>query len=580
MTSTFLDTVKLLKKADKAYYNTGKPVMTDMAYDRLRDKLAKDAPKIKDLKVRTKVKAYLGSTGVAETTGKKEKHPFYLPSLNKIKDDEPKGYKKYLDRFKRYYRLKDTPLQHVVGPKFDGSSVRHQYVDGAYVKSITRGDGLIGRDVTAHCRHLIKLGKMPAKIPLKGVVEIRSEICITKKDFAPWKGKKIDGYTYKEARNSANSYLVAKTVKKDFASCLTVVAFDCFDPDGNDLFPTKFRAIKAMAKWGFSDLYAKHATVWSEPGLKKGLDFMLDRFTSESFVIECDGVVVEANPRSIRVAMRVGYEDARPIRAMAYKHGKTTDKTAQITKVKRVFWTAAADGARVPNVEYDPIKVGNTTLTNALAHNAANVLDLGICLGVEVKVVRAGGVIPQVVEVTKRNKGLLRLPTKCDCGAKLDRIGPDLYCSAPDKCMYTQEAKFSRSCRFMDLDGLGTEGETKLFQKCGTIFKMLKLKEQVFQQVLGNAAGKRVFASITKWRKKASWLDMMVASGAFTRPGFSLAAKGLAKMLEVVAAKNIEITKLSAKDVKAALVKKGMTGAGTELFTAQWPEFIKFVNAI
>jgi DNA ligase (NAD+) len=568
-----------LQGYDKVYFNTGKSKVPDRQYDHWKDELSEANKKLKD----KSIKAYLESTGVEELGDKKVKHNFYLPSLNKIKDDEPKALPKYLAKVKKCWRLKDKPLQFVLGPKFDGSSVEHVYEGGKYKQSITRGDGWEGRDVSNHCRELIKLGKMPLLIPEKEHIRIRSEVCITRKDFAPWKGKKVGSYTYKEARNSANSYLTAKTVKKDFAKVISVIAFDCFDRDGNAHFPTKFKAVKAMAEWGFSNLFEQHIRLATATmDLKAELDRMLEYVSSEKFPIECDGVVIEANSSNLRAAMRVGMEDKRPTHAMAYKYGRTTDKTAQTTKVKRLFWTAAADGARVPNVEYDAIKVGNTTLTNALVHNAAMVEELGIVEGCEVKVVRSGGVIPQVVEVTKAVKGKsVVLPTKCSCGSKLKRQGPDLYCTNKD-CAETNEAKFSRSCKFMSLDGLGGEGEKKLFAKCGTVAKVFHLKVGDLQKVLGNVAGQRVYASIQKWKAGASWADLMVVSGAFTRSGFSLAGKALEKIGK---AGGIDLTKAVPKskglDVKPLEKLKGkVKGEAGDLFNAGWANFVKFVNSI
>lgn len=562
-----------LHALDKAYFNTGKSKVSDAQYDKLKDQLAAANKKLKSAKI-TK---YLESTGTAETSGQKRNHPFYLPSLNKIKDDEPKHIPKYLKKVKSFWRMKDKPLQFGLGPKFDGSSVLHDYNNGTYTRSTTRGDGDVGRDVTPHIKELIRLGKVPGKIPQKGVVHVRSEVCLTRKDFAPWKGKKIDGYTYKEARNSANSYLVAKTVKKDFAKCITVVAFDCFDKDGNAVFPTKFKAVKAMAEWGFSSLFADHIQLIDETmDIKAHLDAMLEKVSSPDFPIECDGVVIEANSSHLRSAMRVGMEDKRPTHAMAYKYGVTTDKTAQVTKVLKLFWTAAADGARVPNVEYAPIKVGNTTLTNALAHNAANVEELGLTVGCEVKVVRSGGVIPQVVEVTKAAKGKkVTLPHRCECDTLLVRIGPDLYCTN-DECQYTGAAKFSRACKFMNLDGLGSKGEEKLYEVCGSTSKLFTMNEAKLQALLGNAAGKRVHASIKKWYANCSWSDMMVVSGVFTKPGFSLASKNLEPMVKALGLKlGQPLPKLKNADIKAKV--KGVAGG---LFAIKWPEFVAFVNSI
>lgn len=566
-------TLATLKKADKAYFNSGKPIMTDAEYDKLRDALAKT--KITDKKLAAEVKKYLASTGTEETSGEKVDLPFYLPSLDKIKTDEPKAFDKFVER-----TVKAGAVQFIVGPKFDGSSFLLQYVNGAFKDAFTRGNGNVGRRVTKHARKLIEAGRVPAKIDQKGTIYIRCELCITRKAFKKWEGKTVGGRTYNEARNAVNGFLTAKSFDADFTKVLSVVAFDLMDAKGNAVLDTKLTAVKWLAAQGFSDMFAKNYKLVKGDAVKTALDAMLKAVSSPSYEIECDGVVVEANLATVRTSLRKGREDRRPYFAMAYKYGVTEDATAQITTVRKLVWTAGADGARIPNVEYDPIKVGKTELSAASAHNAKNIVDLNLGVGAKVKIVRSGGVIPHVVEVTKVGTKA-KLPTKCDCGAKLVMGDAHLYCSKPDKCPQTMLARLEKAANHLGIDGLGASGFAKLYDAgITTILKLFNAPKPKLQKVLGNAAGAKVHASAQEWRSELEVADIMVVSGAFIRPGMSIAGKGAEKVAKALGKSILNYAGKPNALTKKLIVVPGIGAETVKLFVDGYPKFCAFYNAV
>lgn len=577
-------TLTLLQKADTAYFNADgkkiKPIMTDAEYDKLRDALEK--AKVGDKKLAAAVKKYLAGTGAKETGGEKVKLPFYLPSLDKLKTDEPKWFDKYIER-----TAKVGAKQYVVGPKFDGTSFLIKIVNQIPVAAYTRGSGSVGRNVTKHLRKMIELGVVPAKVAkIKGTnpnspIYVRCELCITRKAFKKWSGKKVDGRTYGEARNSVNGILTGTRFHDAFVKDCSVVAFELMDANGNAVMDTKLAAVKWLADQGFSDMFAKTVKLVSGDKIKPTLDAMLAKVSASDYMIECDGVVIEANKASVRGALRDQRgPDKRPYYAMAYKYGVTEDATAQITQVTEFFWTAGADGARIPNVSYAPIKVGNTTMTNASAHNAKNVMALNLNLGAKIKVVRSGGVIPHVVEVIKPGKKA-GLPAVCSCGAKLKMGDAHLYCSKPDTCAETLRARFEKALKFVNFDGMGGVGMVKVYDAgLNTFAKLIAASAPKLQKLLGNAAGAKVHKSISAKVAKFNAVDWMVVSGAFIRPGMSMADAKLSLVYDALGKKLYSYGAKPKALRKALSAVDGLGEESIDLFVAGYPKFLKFYNSV
>lgn len=573
----------LLRTADTAYFNADskkiKPIMSDAAYDKLRESLAK--AKIGDKKLAAEVKKYLAGTGAQETSGKKVDLPFYLPSLDKLKTDEPKWYDKFIDR-----TTKVGARQYVIGPKYDGSSILIKIVGQKPVAAYTRGNGHVGRDVTQHLRKFIELGLVPAKVAkIKGAnsnapIYVRCELCITRKAFKKWQGKVVDKRTYSESRNSVNGILTGTRFHDAFIKDCSVVAFELMDAKGNAVMDTKLSAVKWLAAQGFSDMFAKSIKLVSGDKIKPTLDAMLKKVSASDYIIECDGVVIEANKATVRGALRASRgEDKRPYYAMAYKYGVTEDPTAQITQVTRFFWTAGADGSRIPNVEYAPIMVGKTELTGASAHNAASVLEMNLNFGAQIKVVRSGGVIPHVVAVVKPGKKA-QLPKICGCGAKLVMGDAHLYCSKPDQCSETLLARMEKALNFVNPDGLGKQGIAKLFDaKINTFAKVLKVPHSKLQRLLGNAVGSKVYNSLKSKVSKLTPVDWMVVSSAFIRPGMSMAVEKLSLVHTALGKKWLGYSN-KPKALRAKLSQmEGLGEESIDLFIKGYPTFLQFYNS-
>lgn len=577
-----------LKKADEAYFNSDKPIMSDKEYDKLREQLTK--AKIPDAALRTAVKKYLAGTGIADSnSGAKVALPFYHASLDKMKTDSPKDIPAFLKRFS-----KPTTLQFVTTPKADGSSLSLRYSKGKFVSARSRGDGTVGRDVTLHAQQFVKAGIIPATIDAKGDVYVRCEIFITRKAFKRWQGKKVGNSVLQEARNAVNGVLTGKgkNFNMDFIRDLSVVALDITDKNGSAIFDTKLQAIKAGAAWGFNDVLARHAKLVSggEEKIQAALRAALEKVSDKKFELECDGVVIEVNRSTERAALRHGREDRRPYYAMAYKYGVTDDSTAQDTTVKLVFWTKGADGANIPNVEYEPIMVGKTQLTNASMHNAKALVDMNVQAGSVIKVVRSGGVIPHVVSVVKQPKkaGPTPLPTKCSCGARLEMDGPNLYCTKPDKCPDTIASRFDSAIKYLELDGLGAVGVAALV-KAGitTLPQLVKVSEKKFVAMFKEAAGKRVYKSVQKFANQESdWYVLMVASGVFVRRGFALGETRSKKFIKALNLESATLAKFEAFAENPNLLAKKLKDVkdmGPEvvmLLGLGMPQFIKFVKAL
>lgn len=591
----------LLKSADRAYFNSDTPAMKDKQYDLLREQLEKLGAKLKDPKIKAKVKEYLESTGVEESSGAKVDLPFYLPSLDKLKSDSPAGITKFLARI-----AKVAPTALVIGPKFDGSSflLRYSRKTGKLVSAFTRGSGHVGRDIMGHAATLVAANRIPAALALDDMLgvkgkgrhlHVRCEICMRKDDFKKWQGKSVGGKKLEEVRNAVNGWVISKRPNAKFAADLSVVAFDLTDDNGDAVFNLKTTAVNWLARQKFSSMFADHIQTVNaknasdESAFKATLDECLKEVSGKKFEVECDGLVIEANQAQVRKTLRKERgPDKRPYYAMAYKYGVSEDTTAQITTVKKIVFTFAADGALVPNVEYEPITVGNTVLRNALLHNVANMRRLKIGKGCKIKVVRSGGVIPHVVEVVQKGLTRTKVPTKCPtCGAKTEVGEANVYCTN-SLCDGVLAARFSKAISYMDLDGLGGKGVTKLREGgIDTVPKLFKTKLRAMQTILGQSNGARAHTAVATVRDADnSWAYWMTLSGVFISHGHSLADKKLELIVQALGMDGMtKIDHLGGKDRRKTLKErlskaKGLGAESIDLFVLKLPQFLAFMKRL
>ena len=288
--------------------------------------------------------------------------------------------------------------------KMDGLACSLKYRDGVFYQAVTRGDGLIGEDVTLNVK---TIENIPLKLStseeypsssdtLKAVrpslrsseegipseVEVRGEIVIFKKDFEKLKDK------FANPRNLAAGSIRQLDPKVAASRPLKFVAYDLVKPD----LPTHKQAYEMLRDLGFQT--SGEDKVWGGDDTRGLFEYIdkLDEYR-KTLPFNTDGMVIKINDR--KVYDKLGIVGKTPRGAVAYKF----PAEEATTKVKDIVISIGRTGAATPVALFDPVSVAGTTVRHASLHNADEIARLDVRIGDTVIVYKAGDIIPQVKEV-------------------------------------------------------------------------------------------------------------------------------------------------------------------------------------
>ena len=272
--------------------------------------------------------------------------------------------------------------------KMDGLACAIHYDNGILTRAVTRGDGLVGEDVTMNVRTI-------ENVPLKlrgadsgGHVEVRGEIVIFKDDFAhlnELQGKKGEK-PFANPRNLAAGSIRQLDPKIAASRPLKFIAYDLVVPD----LPTHAEAYRALREMGFQtsgqdNVFDSLSKVFSE------IKHLGE--TRGDLPFNTDGMVIKINNRSIY--NRLGIVGKTPRGAVAFKF----PAEESTTKVRDIVISIGRTGAATPVAILDPVVVAGSTVTHASLHNADEIARLDVRVGDTVIIYKAGDIIPQIKEV-------------------------------------------------------------------------------------------------------------------------------------------------------------------------------------
>lgn len=361
-----------------------------------------------------------------------------------------------LDTFVRSTRemLGDTHCTYVCEPKYDGLAVSLVYEGGYLTRALTRGDGQQGEDVTTNARtiHSIPLSLSSGKgqrIPQE--MEVRGEVVMGHRDFFRLNEWARNGGTspYANPRNAAAGSLRLLDSRIAAKRRLTFIPYQITQSLTGD----HFKDLSVLHQLGF--------TVPAEGlGIAHTAEELFERAitvleTRDQFPFDIDGMVVKVNDTTLQ--RELGYLSRTPRWAVAYKF-PAEEKTTTITGVD---FQVGRTGAVTPVARLSPVIVGGVTVSNATLHNADEIERLGVKIGDEVVVRRAGDVIPQVVRVRTSCGGQdILYPLSCPvCCSPLLRVEGKAVtvCTGGFKCQAQREERLKHfvSRGGMDIDGFG-----------------------------------------------------------------------------------------------------------------------------
>ncbi|HXA20639.1 MAG TPA: NAD-dependent DNA ligase LigA [Thermoanaerobaculia bacterium] len=337
--------------------------------------------------------------------------------------------------------------------KIDGVSIDLLYENGALARAATRGDGVRGDDVTVNVRTVRAL---PLKISTKWKrVEVRGEIYISAGDF------KILNDQLEEAgqpvlanpRNAAAGSLRQKDPKLVAQRRLSAFVYHLVATDDIRV-ASQSQAYEVMDSMGFP-LNPKRDVFAGMAAVEAFIETIREQRHSLTFDI--DGIVIKVNRRAQQ--QELGSTSKAPRWAIAFKYPPEAAETV----VRAINLSVGRTGAVTPAAEFDPVKLGGTTVVNATLHNFDEVARKDVRVGDHVVVEKGGDIIPKVVDVltAKRPAGTkpVALPTHCPaCGQPLHRFEGEvaIRCINQGCPAIVRESLFHFGARkAMDVEGLG-----------------------------------------------------------------------------------------------------------------------------
>ena len=271
--------------------------------------------------------------------------------------------------------------------KMDGLACSLHYKDGLFVKAVTRGDGLVGEDVTMNVR---TIENIPMRIDEPGEVEVRGEIIIFKKDFDALQAhqREIGEKEFANPRNLAAGSIRQLDPKVAASRPLKFMAYDLVKPN----LPTHHEAYEKLRAMKFRT--SNEDLVWAGNQTKELFEYIkkLDDYR-KTLPFNTDGMVIKINDRVTYDAL--GIVGKTPRAAVAFKF----PAEESTTKVRDIVITIGRTGAATPVAILDPVEVAGSTVRHATLHNADEIARLDLRIGDTVIIYKAGDIIPQVKEV-------------------------------------------------------------------------------------------------------------------------------------------------------------------------------------
>ena len=396
---------KLTAYHAKKYYDEDNPEISDFEYDMLMVELRNLEKEFPEFISKDSLTQHVGGT-VKEGFAKVE-HEVPLQSLQDIFNFE--DLYAFDERTKK--ALPEENIEYVVETKIDGLSVSLEYVKGEFVRGATRGNGLVGEDIT---ENLKTIKHIPKKLKEAVTITVRGEVFIGKEEFEKMNQERLENEEplFANARNAAAGSLRQLDSKITASRPLDIYIFNVQKSE-DIVFKSHFESLKYMKKLGFNvnPVVEKCKNI---PEAIEAINKIGENRENLSFGI--DGAVIKVDNLKQREILGTNYKT--PKWAIAYKY--PPEKKA--TKLKDRVFQVGRTGAITPMAILEPVKVAGSTISKTTLHNEDFVKEKDLKIGDTVVIQKAGDVIPEVVEVLKEKRDGTEkdfvVPTKCPvCGA-------------------------------------------------------------------------------------------------------------------------------------------------------------------
>ncbi len=487
--------VAQLNDANYRYYVLDDPTMPDFEYDRLLrelEDLEKDNPEL----VRSDSPT-LRVGGMALTKFEKVTHPVALMSLQDVFSLEE------LDDFLLKIKNSYEDVEFTVEPKIDGLSVSLEYEDGVFVRGATRGDGVVGEDVTENLKTIRSIPMRLINAPKRLIV--RGEVYMPKKSFEELnKHQEEDGKPlFANPRNAAAGSLRQLDSKVTAGRKLDILIFNVQLADGVT-FESHAESLDFLRDLQFKVISSKCLREIS----KINEEILNINENRQDYAFDIDGAVVKVNDLVLRE--KLGQTAKFPRWAAAYKYPPEIKSTV----VEDIVVQVGRTGVLTPKAVVKPVRLAGTTVTNATLHNQDFILQRDIRIGDTVKIRKAGEIIPEILEVEFDKRPSFaqpyHLPDKCPvCGAKTQRDdeGAFLRCTGAEcPAQLSRNIAHFVSRDAMDIEGLGSAIVEELIEK-GLLKSPADIYYLTFEElkslwIKGEVAAKKLLAAIEESKQR------------------------------------------------------------------------------
>lgn len=412
---------KILWENSRKYYVDNAPAISDYEYDHLMYELADLEKEYPDLVTPDSPTRKVGSdlensdeNGRTLVTARKEfaqyEHKYPMLSLaNTYNIGEIEDF------VTRASKAISKPFTYSCELKFDGTAICLTYRDGKLFRALTRGDGVIGDDVTDNVRHI---SNIPVTLEGSGYpeeFEIRGEILMPYKAFDTLNEERLrnEDQPFANPRNAASGSLKLLDPKEVGRRGLWCTLYHI--PSPNVTFATHNEAMKAAESWGLP-VSDKRKICHNINEIEEYINYW-DK-ERKFLPYATDGIVIKINELAYQTEL--GYTAKFPRWAVAYKF-----KAEQaLTQIKSIDYQVGRTGAVTPVANLDPVQLSGTVVKRATLNNADMMAQMDIRVGDFVYVEKGGEIIPKItgVELSKRGKDTRKpdFPTVCpDCGTTL-----------------------------------------------------------------------------------------------------------------------------------------------------------------
>lgn len=403
------------------------------------------------------------------------------------------------------------PLDYTVEYKIDGVALSLLYENGRLVLGVTRGNGAEGDDVTHNARTILGLPLSLEGDDVPPVLEVRGEAWISNADFAHLKAQQAESgqKQFANPRNTAAGALKLLDPKLCAERRLRFFAHGVGALEGTTL-GSQMELLTSLRRWGvpvtpgvraFDSLAAAREYGHELAAEIHALDF------------EVDGIVFKVNDFTTRE--QLGSNSRSPRWVVAWKW----EKYDATTRVNEIQVQVGKTGALTPVALLEPVEIDQTTVSRASLHNADEIERLGVRIGDQVVVEKAGKIIPHVVRVEEHlrtgQEQEFTFPVECpECGTAVVRDEDGVYIRCPNtECpaQLRETLRYFASRSTMDIDGLGIKLVEQLLaaglvKGIADLYRLQQRRDELLAlERMGEKSADRLLEGIEKSRSQPAW---------------------------------------------------------------------------